>query len=185
MAFFSSHGSISERRKLHALSESICVNKGSETFLGEWVKIICGFIRAEYQKFPHLGNWVVSVGPHRPGQTPRLENLLNQLKTQVLENPFRGSARILFEPKLLAYKKGLRSNHTYRLTAEERFENVREHLYTLKPEAAQRGEMVVVIVDVCTTGASLIYARKFFEDEGASEVRRLAISINIGRVFYD
>ena len=182
---FAGHDSISERKKWHSLSKIINENKESETFPEEWVKSICGFIQAEYPQFPRRRNLVVSVVPHRPGRTPRLENLLNQLEAYVIKNPFPGSARISFEPDLLAYKEGVLSNHMGRLTAKERFENVREHLYVLKPEAVRQGEMVVVIDDVCTTGASLIYAGKFLESAGSSEVRRLTISMNIGEVIYD
>jgi predicted amidophosphoribosyltransferase len=45
--------------------------------------------------------------------------------------------------------------------------------------------MVLVIDDVCTTGASLIYAGKFLKDAGSGEVTRLAVSMNIGNVLYD
>ena len=182
---FAGHDSISDRKKWHALSKSINVNKESETFPEEWVKRICGFIQAEYPQFARRRNLMVSVVPHRPERISRLENLLNQFESYVLENPFPNSARVSFELELLAYKECVLSNHMGRLTAKERFENVREHLYVLKPEAVRQGEMVVVIDDVCTRGASLIYAGKFLESAGSSEVRLLTVSMNIGEVIYD
>lgn len=182
---FAGYDSISEREKWHVLSQSIHDNKESETFPDEWVKSICGFIRTKYQGLAIFGNLVVSVVPHRPGRTPRLENLLNQMKAYMAENPFPGSARISFEPELLAYKDGVRSNHKLHLSASERFQNVRDHLYVSKPEAVRPRKMVLVIDDVCTTGASLIYAGKFLKDAGSGEVTRLAVSMNIGNVLYD
>lgn len=182
---FSGYDSISEREKWHALTRTIHDNKNSKDFPKEWLESITGFIRSKYPALKIFGSLVVTVVPHRPGRTPRLENLLEQLQSHIKEDPGIASARINFQPELLAYKDGVRSNHGEHLGANERFRNVAEHLYVDKPHVVQTGTPVLVIDDVCTTGASLIYAGKLLEDAGSGEVTRLAISMSIGNVLYD
>lgn len=182
---FAGYRSISEREKWHLLSKSVQENKDSTVFPEEWVNSVHGFIRKKYPELATSGNLVVSVVPHRPGRTPRLENFLRQIEACVRANTFAGSDRITFEPELLAYRDGVLSNHKFHLNASERFGNVRDHLYVKKPDAVMPRKMVLVIDDVCTTGASLIYAGKFLQAVGSGEVTRLAISMNIGNVLYD
>ncbi|MCZ8080301.1 MAG: HAD-IA family hydrolase [Rhodobacteraceae bacterium] len=182
---FAGYKSISEREKWHALSKSIQVNKESKVFPAEWVESVYGFVRQKYPDLSFGGNLVISVIPHRPGRVPRLENLLKQLEGHFEEKAFVGLKRITFEPELLAYKDGVQSNHKEHLSAEERFLNVRNHLYVKKPGVVNDGKQVLVIDDVCTTGASLIYAGKFLQAAGSGAVTRLAISMNIGNVLYE
>jgi hypothetical protein len=182
---FAGYDSISEREKWHKLSKSIHENKESNEFPEEWIKSIYGFIRKKYPELAFSGGLVVSVIPHRPGRIPRLENLLVQVKAYVASHPFLGSERVTFESELLAYHDGVLSNHKLHLTAHERFENVRSHLHVNKPGAVAPKKQVLIIDDVCTTGASLIYAGKFLQEAGSGEVTRLAISMSIGNVLYD
>jgi HAD superfamily hydrolase (TIGR01509 family) len=178
---FANYESLSERKKWHLLTASIHDNKDADTFPEEWVESIYFFIRKTYPFLMFGGNLVVSVVPHRPGRKPRLENLLTQLSSYISSNAFSGSNRISFEPELLAYKEGVRSNSNDHLKANERFANVRDHLFVNKPEVAQ-GKKVLVIDDVCTTGSSLIYAGLYLSEAGSGEVTRLAISMNVGNV---
>jgi HAD superfamily hydrolase (TIGR01509 family) len=182
---FSGYDSISEREKWHALSKSIQKNKDSEVFPEEWMRSIYGFVRSKYPEIIYSGSLVVSVVPHRPERVPRLEHLLVQLRAYFEEKAFIGLKRISFEPELLAYKEGVKSNHKEHLNGVDRFLNVGQHLFVNKPDLVKNRKRVLVIDDVCTTGASLIYAGKVLQAAGSGEVVRLAIAMNIGNVLYD
>lgn len=179
---FANYESLSERRKWHALTESIQANKDSEVFPQEWIASIRSFIRKRYVTLMFGPSVVVTVIPHRPGRKPRLENLLKQLQKDLNEAPFSGSDRILCVPDLLAYREGVRSHSKEHLGGIERFTNVRDHLFVNRPKVLTGRKRVLVIDDVCTTGASLIYASKYLADAGAGDVTSLSISMNIGDV---
>jgi predicted amidophosphoribosyltransferase len=85
-------------------------------------------------------------------------------------------------PDLLAYKDGVKSQHGDLLNQHDRFVNVRDHLYVKTPKLIQPGLNILVLDDVCTTGASLIYATKYLRDAGAADVKCLAVAKNIGDV---
>lgn len=179
---FANYESLSERKKWHKLTASIHDNKDADAFPEEWVESIYFFIRKTYPLLMFGGSLVVSVVPHRPGRKPRLENLLTQLNTYIAANAFPGSNRISVEPELLAYKEGVRSNSNDHLSANDRFANVRDHLFVKRPEKVAQGQKVLVIDDVCTTGSSLIYAGLYLLQAGSGEVTRLAIAMNVGNV---
>lgn len=179
---FSNYESLSERRKWHALSESIQDNKDSQEFPEEWIAAIQSFIKKIYWNVRKGQPLIVTVVPHRPGRTPRLENMLGQLETAVRTNAFFSGARISFEPALLAYREGVRSQSRDFLNRIDRFINVRDHLFVQNPNLVSSGQRVLIIDDVCTTGASLIYAGVRLEEAGASETTRLSIAMNVGDV---
>ncbi|MHB1530147.1 MAG: ComF family protein [Acidiferrobacteraceae bacterium] len=83
---------------------------------------------------------------------------------------------------MLAYKEGVKSNHGEHLGANERFKNVRNHLFVAQPKTIVANAIYIVIDDVVTTGASLIYAAQYLKDSGASDVRRLAFAKNVSDV---
>lgn len=182
---FANYESLSMRKKWHALTSSIHGNKDSDVFPEEWVSCIRSFIGKQYLNLRSGPSLVVTVIPHRPRRKPRLENLLAQLKQNLDADPFPGSDRVSFEPELLAYKDGVRSNSGDKLGGLERFANVRDHLFVKKRQAVAGKKQVLVIDDVCTTGASLIYAGLYLSAAGSGAVTRLAISMNIGNVLYD
>ena len=60
--------------------------------------------------------------------------------------------------------------------------NVRDHLVTSNVSKLALADKVLVIDDVVTTGASLIYASKFLKDAGAQKVILFALAKNISDV---
>jgi len=179
---FAGYKSISERKKWHALTNSIHDNKESDVFPDEWIGSIYRFVKNKVPNLAIGSPLVVSVIPCRPGRKPRLEKLLDQLKKYIDNNPFPGSARIQYKPELLAYRPGVKSNSNDKLDAVDRFKNVRDHLYVNQRPAVAAGNRVLVLDDVCTTGSSLIYAGMRLQESGAGNITRLAISMNIGNV---
>lgn len=179
---FSNYASLLERRNWHALSQSIQDNKNSSVFPESWVLSIKSFIGKHFH-YPEFGpSVVITVIPHRPGRKARLEMMLMQLQDAFFKEPAFAAGKMRFEPTLLAYKDGVRSHSKEYLTASQRFANVRDHLYVQKPNIVEDGKRVLVIDDVCTTGASLIYAGVRLEEAGASDVTRLSIAMNVGDV---
>ena len=179
---FAGYESLQLRRKWHELTNSIHDNKESIVFPDAWIGSIYRFIR---NKIPHLNigsPLIVTVIPHRPGRKPRLENLLRQIQGYIIKNPFPGSAKVQYNPELLAYRPGVKSNSNDKLSASDRFKNVRDHLYVTEAAVVAAGNRVLVIDDVCTSGSSLIYAGIRLQEAGAGDITRLAISINIGNV---
>lgn len=179
---FAGYESVSERKKWHALTNSIHKNKEADVFPDEWIASIYRFMRSKIGNLSIGHPLVISVVPHRPGRKPRLENLLGQLEKHVKKNPFPGSNRIQYCPTLLAYKEGVKSNSNEKLNALDRFKNIRDHLHVNQNKAVSDGNPILMIDDVCTTGSSLIYASIRLEEAGAGSVTRLAISMNIGNV---
>lgn len=110
-----------------------------------------------------------------------MENLLVQLKEHVSSHPFSGSDHISFEPDLLAYKEGVLSQHNDKLGLLGRFTNVRDHLFVQKPLAVAGWKHVLVIDDVCTTGATLFYAGRRLKEARSGDVTNLAVAMNIGK----
>lgn len=179
--YFSNYKSIQQRRKWHSLTDSIDKNKESDEFPVEWIKTIRNFISREFLAFFGVKNVVVTVIPHRPGRKPRLENLLTQLQQSVVDEPIKNRA-IVCEPDLLSFKAGVRSQHNDHLNGNERFENVRDHLLVQFPDKVTGATSYLILDDVTTTGASLIYASKYVRMAGASDVKCLSLAKNIGTV---
>jgi beta-phosphoglucomutase-like phosphatase (HAD superfamily) len=179
---FANYDSIKFRKAWHVLTKSIEDNKDSEEFPVEWVNTIRTFISTNYQTFFGPERVIVSVVPHRPGRAPRLENLLAQLASSIVAKPI-GRLTVICEPKLLAYKEGVKSQHNDHLTAIERFINVRDHLTVQQPEFIRPGTSFLIIDDVVTTGASLIFSQQYLRAAGAADVKLLSMAKNIGNLY--
>lgn len=178
---FANYESLRYRKQWHGLTESIEANKESDTFPEEWIKAIRHFIEDQYFSFFKAVNIVVTVVPHRPGRKARLENLLKQLAESIDENPIE-DREVTCQPGLLAYKSGVQSQHNDHLKRDARFVNVRDHLFVQHPDVVKAGTSFLVIDDVTTTGASLIYAAKYLKASGAGDVKCLSMAKNIGDV---
>lgn len=181
---FAGYASLERRTKWHKLTKSIHEQKEATSFPEEWVQAVRSFISSHYLYLFLTKSLIVTVIPHRPGRTPRLEFFLAQLEASLSENSLGSRFKFSFVPNLLAYKEGVRSNSNEKLGPKERFENIRDHLYVNRPEIV-KGSRVLVIDDVSTTGSSLIYAKKYLDDCGALDVTCFSIAMNISNVLYD
>jgi HAD superfamily hydrolase (TIGR01549 family) len=181
---FANKKSLGERRKWHALTKSIEGHKDADDFPDEWIEAIRRFISSQYVSMffgPQKTKVLVTVVPHRPERKARLEKLLEQLQKSVATTPV-AKCEVSVAPDLLAYKDGVKSQHGDLLNQHDRFVNVRDHLYVKTPKLIQPGLNILVLDDVCTTGASLIYATKYLRDAGAADVKCLALAKNISDV---
>lgn len=181
---FSRHESVQYRKQWHALTASIGENKEADVFPDAWITTIRGFIEDQYFALFGVLRIVVCVVPHRPGRKARLENLLRQLEQSVGVQPIKGF-EVICQPELFAYRPGVKSQHNDYLGRDERFMNVRDHLFVQNPELVSGKTSFLVIDDVTTTGASLIYAGKYLKEAGARDVNCLSMAKNIGDIFYE
>lgn len=179
---FANYTSTEERRKWHELSASIGENKDSDIFPEEWVATVRSFIATRYHAFFGVKEVNLAVVPHRPGRKPRLENFLEQLRQCFAVSPIE-DLNISVHPGLLAYKDGVKSQHNDHLNHLERFKNVRDHLYVAQMDLVTPRAAFLIIDDVTTTGASLIYAYQYLKDAGATDVKCLSMSKNIGDLY--
>lgn len=178
---FSNYKSVKARHSDHTLTASIEAHKTAEAFPPYWIEVIRDFINLNFSTLNYLKEVVVTVVPHRPGRHPRLELLLDQFAASVAADPL--GVKVTSAPDLLAYTDGVRSNHNEFLNRVERFENVRDHLIVNQPNLAKRNKAYVVVDDVVTTGASLIYAELYLQAAGAGPVMLLGLSKNIGDIY--
>jgi HAD superfamily hydrolase (TIGR01549 family) len=157
------------RAAWHRLNQEIIQHKDSTGFPAHWISSICTYL----DTLPAVqfgGGVVVTVVPAKPGRIPRLESMLQQLAQARV-----WSASMEFVPDLLRYEPGVRSHSGEHLNREQRFQNVRDFLRVNRGEAVARRQ-VVVIDDVVTTGASLLYAKIYLETAGASGVTCLSLA---------
>ncbi len=177
---FSNYESVQYRRKWHQLSASIEHNKDVEVFPAEWITTVRKFLQDNFSPWLRR-DIVVATVPHRPTRTARLESFLNQLAASIKENPIP-NLTIRFETNLLEYKDGVKSQHGDFLSREERFINVRDHLQVKNPGTVGERTAYLIIDDVVTTGASLMYSRKYLIEAKAMDVKLLAMAKNVSDV---
>ncbi|WP_296280500.1 HAD-IA family hydrolase [Pseudoxanthomonas sp.] len=180
---FADYRSLDQRRAWHRLSQSIQQHKESVQFPNEWIQTVQRFIANHYRMiagFP-IGpgpELVITCIPPRPDRVHRLGYFVNQLAASYGNAPLVNRLRLTFDHGLLAYRPGVRSQSQDHLSPAERFANVRDHLYVINPDAA-RGRKFLVIDDVTTTGATLLYAKKYLMAAGATSVDCFSIAQNI------
>lgn len=174
--YFALYDNLNDRRAWHKLSLSIQDNKDAASFPAQWVETIRSFIASHYQlltAMPVFGGsgpeLIITAIPARPSRSHRLGILIAQLQASYGVSPSVGRLSLKFEPNALAYRPGVQSQSHDHLNQEQRFANVRDHLYVVDPVAAQ-GKRFLVIDDVSTTGATLLYAQKYLKGAGASSV---------------
>lgn len=168
----------------HAVTNDIHRMKDLLTVPEYWVDAIRKFIRSVVlSRNPMIafgvGGLVVTVIPAKPGRVQRLEAMLAQVAASHAEVAInRGN--IEFIPNALEYLPGALSHHgNGGLNREQRFVNARDHLRA-NPGSDFSGKHVLVIDDVVTSGASLIYAEMYLRAAGASGVTLLALTKNVG-----
>jgi len=174
--YFPFYETLNYRRAWHTLSQSIQANKEAVTFPPEWIETIRRFIAFHYRfltAMPTFGGngpeVVITAIPARPGRLHRLGHLVMQLQASYGPNPSLNRLRLTFDPNVLAYRHGVQSQSHDHLSQEERFANVRDHLYVANPAGVQ-GKKFLVIDDVSTTGATLLYAKKYLTEAHANSV---------------
>ncbi|GEM_PF-1643028 len=183
--YFAHFDSLQRRRDWHLLTQSIQDNKESTVFPPAWIETIRRFIAYHYRMITAMpifvGNGpevVITAIPARPGRVHRLAHLVGQLQASYGDNPRLNRLQLSFDPHVLAYKPGVQSHSHEHLNQEQRMANVRDHLYVANPAAVQ-GKKVLVIDDVTTTGATLLYAKKYMEEAGARSVDCFSIAQTI------
>lgn len=157
------------RAAWHRLNEEVIRLKESTVYPAHWVASIGEFLDT-LAVIQFGGGVVVTVVPAKPGRLPRLESLLAQLSASREWSP-----NVEFIPDLMSYRDGVRSHSGEHLNREQRFQNVRDCLI-VNDGFRVTGKPVVVIDDVVTTGASLIYSKIYLEVAGASEVICLSMA---------
>ena len=80
-----------------------------------------------------------------------------------------------FDPAVLGFRPAANSHSRLRLDREHRERNVRENLYVRSPESVA-DRHVVVIDDVVTTGATMLYAHGYLMRTGARTVTCFALA---------
>lgn len=178
---FAGYDSLRLRRGWHVLTQSIEDNKNSREFPAEWVQAVRAFIDVHMAPIVGTVDVCVSVVPHRPERTPRLERFLEQLQASLMRYPL-SDVRAEICPDLFAYQSAVVSQHLAHLRRVPRFLNVRDNLYVNNRQPIARGKLFLIIDDVVTTGASLIYATKYLRDAGAEQVFCLGLAKNISDV---
>jgi HAD superfamily hydrolase (TIGR01549 family) len=197
---FAQYDTLKRRRDCHRLSQSIQEHKDAESFPHEWVLSIQRFIVERHK--PHKANLktltqalaelkarlsnpnapdtelVITCIPARPERIHRLGHLISQLAAAYGDSPRIGTTLLKFDSGVLAYRPGVRSQSREKLNREDRFANVRDHL-NVANAASVRGRRYLVIDDVSTTGATLLYAKKYLTEAGAASVDCFTIAMNI------
>lgn len=172
---FGEYKDLKPRRQWHALTDEILAHKDATEFPNGWVQAL----KAALNRAAAAGDCTVTVIPFKPGRVPRLEALLEQLRLANKQDLFREGVTFRFEPALLAFRDGAVSSHGRHLSREERFANVRENLYVAQPERV-RGRRIVVIDDVTTTGATLLWAHRHLSRAGAQSVTCISLAKAVG-----
>lgn len=183
--YFVGHESLNQRRSWHNLSLSILANKESIAFPAEWIETIKRFIAHHYKYIiampvligtgPEL---LITTIPARPGRVHRLGHMVDQLKASYGANPALNRLQLSFDNNVLAYRDGVQSQSHDHLNQDQRMANVRDHMHVANP-AVVRGKRVLVIDDVSTTGATLLYAKKYLEEAGARSVDMFSLAQTI------
>lgn len=178
---FTNYKSLEARRIWHNLTESIHKQKDIERFEISWLYVILGFIENQYKAL-HLRKrpLIVSTIPDRSGRIPRQRALIEQLY-RLYQNTEPNSARnkkIKFITDIFEFKSSARSNSADHLSRTERFDNLANNLFI--PESSKiPGNDYLIIDDVVTSGASLMYARKKLKEAGARNVTLFALAKTI------
>lgn len=172
---FGEYDELRPRRQWHSLTDEIHAHKDAATFPAAWTQAL----RHHLYRIGAAGDCLVTVIPFKPGRPARLEALLDQVRRSDAAEPIREGTTYTFAPDLLAFRDGAVSSHGRHLTKEERFANVSQNLFVAHPEWA-RGRRIVVIDDVTTTGATLLWANRYLTSAGAQSVSCVSLTKAVG-----
>ena len=174
---FAEYEALRYRAAWHALTRSIHENKNAVVFPDAWISALRLYLEQSWS-VTHGRPTLVTIVPFKPGRVPRMESLLAQLAQSHQAIPIAGAV-IEFDGAVLAYRDGVRSHHGEHLDRVERYTNVRDHLFVAKPHTVA-DKHIVVIDDVVTSGASLIYSDLYLRAADARNVNCVALAKAIG-----
>lgn len=174
---FGNYAQLQPRAAWHGLTQQVLALKDAQEFPESWVGSLRDYLL--YHNAAGEETRIVTVIPFKPGRTPRLERLLAQLERAERAEPYHEGQSYEFVPDLLMFTEGAASSHGQHLTREQRFANVGEHLHVNRPDLVQ-GRHIVVIDDVVTTGASLLWADRKLRQTGARSVNCVSMTKAVG-----
>ena len=176
---FGEHEEIRFRRGWHTLTNQLLAHKDANVFPEAWIEAIQRFVHVESISNRDV---VITVVPFKPGRTPRLERLLDQFAAAYQAPRVamgRQAPAVAFRSDVLAFRPGAVSSHGNHLSADQRFANVGENLYVNRSQDIQ-GKHVIVIDDVVTTGATLLWSHRYLRQAGARSVSCLSLAQAVG-----
>lgn len=174
---FGEYDDLKHRKQWHPLTAQIHEHKNADRFPNGWVQAIRSYLL--YQITPISNDSLVTVIPFKPGRPQRLESLLGQVGRSEEVDAIHEGCNFQFAPAVMAFRDGAMSSHGQHLTRDQRFANVRDNLFVQQPETV-RGKHVVVIDDVTTTGATLLWAHRYLMQAGARSVSCMSLTKAVG-----
>ncbi len=176
---FGEYQDIRYRRVWHALTHQILDHKDASKFPEPWIEAIQRFVHVDTVAGRDV---VVTVVPFKHGRTPRLERLLDQFAANYQPPRVfigRKAPTVTFRSDVLAFRPGAVSSHSNHLNPDQRFANVGENLHVSRPQDIL-GKHVIVIDDVVTTGATLLWSHRYLMQAGARSVSCLSLAKAVG-----
>lgn len=160
--------SLPERSAWHASTCAMIAFKKSPVFPAAWIQVLRTAVTrlADQLSVP----LVITVIPSKPGNPRRLETLLSSLRAAL-----KGYRSCEFVDDVFQYSVGAKSQHGVKTTRADRYANIGENCRLQHPERIQH-RIVLVIDDIVTTGATLVWARTTLLDSGARKVFCLALA---------
>lgn len=164
------------RREAHHLaSHAILAAKDGIAYPTAWAECCANYVRACAHAARKEQRSLV-ICPIPSSTTTSAGSMRLAVLFDVIESLLEARHDTILYPDLLRYHPGASAKK--KLGREERFATVRDHLYVSSPALVQDA-MVLVIDDVCTSGATFFYASRYLQQAGAHHVRCLALTQTI------